>query len=199
MIERRWMILGGIALGVAGCGPQAPAYRDPLVDLAGGKLRAEDVPLDAPVKAGRSVAWTFGSNATPFVDYSDAGARYAASVGASEQTLKKADPTVMIDGGVALLRSRYPNIKLINDLATAARQHIDTTFVLDLRVVWGIWPGDPITADIMLIALDAQQRPLSRMSGHGEVPIRAYVTPDPRPAYDHALLELKGKMDRLLS
>lgn len=199
MIERRWVILGGVAAGLAGCGPAAPAYRDPLVDLAGGKLRAEDVPLDAPVKAGRSVAWTFGSNATGFVDYADAGRRYASSVGTSDATLKQADPLIMIDGSVALLRSRYPNIKLVNDLATAARQHIDTTFVLDLRLVWGIWPGDPITADLMLIALDGQQRPLSRMTGHGEVTIRAYVTPDPRPAYDHALLELKEKMNRLLA
>ena len=51
MIGRRLMIGGGLAgLTLAGCGPAAAPYRDPLADIDGAKLRAEEMPFAVPGK-----------------------------------------------------------------------------------------------------------------------------------------------------
>ena len=198
MIDRRSFVLSSLALAaLAGCGPAAPVYQDPLLGLS--PVKGETVPPDVPIKAGKSVAWTFGANVEKYVDYSDKGEKFAASMGAGQKLLKEGDPQNLVNGGVALLRQHYPQIKPVQDLATAARQHVDTTFVLDIRVVAGIWPGDETTADLLLIAFDGQQKPVSRVSGHGAVKIKPYVTPEVGLCYNMAIQDLKTKADRLLS
>lgn len=192
------VLLGPLCLAVmTGCGPQLPEYRDPLADLS--SARAADAPENAPVKVGSTVAITLGSNVERFLKYYDEGRAYAASVGASKQLLAEGDPQYLVDGAVAVIRRRYPKVRTVEDLASAARQRFATTFVVDIRTKAGMYPGDKTTSDITIIALDAQQKPISRITAHGEVEIRPYVPPQIREANDQALRELSGKAERLLN
>ena len=173
-----------------------PPYQDPLADISG--ARGIDVPADVAVRAGPKVAFTFGSNVERWVKYQDDGAKFAASMGAGKKLLTDGDPQNIIDGGVTILRKRYPRIQLVDDLATAARQRYDTTIVFDVKSTRGILPGSETTSDLMFIVLDAQQRPVSRLTGRGTSVIRAYVTPSAREAPERALAELDAKSERLL-
>ena len=198
MVRRRTFLFGlASLLPLSACGPQAPPYQDPLADISGARIG--DVPVDAPVRAGTTVAYTVGSNVERWLKYVDEGNKYAASVGASQQLLAAGNPQNVINGAVAILRRRYPDIQLVDDLATAARRHIATTFALDIQSKWGALPGSEITSDIAIIAFDAQQHPVSRISGHGVSIVRPYVTPDPLEAPQKAIAELSAKADRLLS
>jgi hypothetical protein len=167
-----------------------------LADLS--TARGVDVPENVPVKAGASVALTLGSNVEKFLKYYDDGRSYAASVGASKELLAEGNPQYLVDGAVAAIRRRYPKIKTVDDLASAARQRIATTFVLDIKTKAGMYPGDQTTVDIIIIALDAQQKPISRITAHGATEIRPYQPPRIREANDLALKELNGKVERLL-
>ena len=183
-------------LSVGGCGPQAPQYVDPLADLSG--ARGDNVPTDVPVKAGASVALTLGSNVERFLKYHDDGRVYAASVGASKDLLEQGNPQYLVDGGVAILKRRYPKIKSFDDLASAAREHVATTFVLDIRTKAGMYPGDETTVDLTIIAFDAHQKPISKITARGATQIKPYAAPRIRDAHDQALAELTKKADRLL-
>lgn len=184
-------------IGLAACGPQAPTYRDPLADLS--NARAEDAPLDAPVVAGQSVAFTFGSNVESFLKYHDDGVKFAASMGAGQKLLSDGDPQVLVDAGVALLRRRYRAIRPVDDLRSAERGRFSTTFVLDIKTKAGIWPGDQTTVDLIVIALDGKMKPTSRLMGHGAITIRPYVAPDMGEANRQAIADLNAKAERLLN
>ena len=181
---------------LAGCGPQAPVYRDTLADLS--KARAADVPLDIPVKAGPTTAFTFGSNVESFLKYHDDSISAVSSF-ASQKILSDANPQVLVDGGVSVLRRRYPAIKAVDDLKAAERAKISTTFVLDILTKHGIWPGDVTTIDIVVIALDGQMMPVSRLNGHGTLTVRPYVAPDVGAANRMAIADLAAKAQRLLN
>ena len=196
MTSRR-LFVAGLAATLAGCGPQAPVYQDALADL--GRTRTDSVPLDVPVTAGPTQAVTFGSNVEAFLKYNDAGIKYAASVGAGQKILAEGNPQVLIDGGIAILRRRYPNLKSVDDLVSAQRQKFATTFVLDVRNKHGIWPGDKTTMDLIVIAFDAQMKPVSRLMGHGEIFIKPYVVPEVGVANQMALADLDAKAQRLLN
>lgn len=189
------VLIGG--LSVAGCGPQAPQYVDPLAELSG--ARGGGVPADIPVKAGATVALTLGSNIERFLKYHDDGIKYAASVGAGKNLLAEANPQYLVDGGVAILKRRYPKIRSFEDLDSAARERIATTFVLDIQTKAGMYPGDETTVDLTIIAFDAQQKPISRISARGATLIKPYAVPRIRDAHDQALSELAKKADRLLN
>jgi hypothetical protein len=197
MVGGRRAILAGFAAMVAGCGPKAPEYQDALADLS--HTRTSDVPLDVPVTAGPTQAVTFGSNVEAFLEYNDKGLKYAASVGASQKLLAEGSPQVLVDGAVGILRRRYPELKAVDDLATARRQKFATTFVVDIRNKAGIWPGDQTTIDLIIIAFDAQMKPVSRLVGHGAVTIKPYVVPEVGLANRQALADLDAKAQRLLS
>lgn len=199
-MKRRVFVAGTLgvgALGMSACGPAAPTYQDPLSDLT--SARASQAPENAPVHAGPTQAVTFGSNVERFIKYHDDGIKFAASMGAGEKILKDGSPQYLIDGGVAILRQRYPAIRPVNDLASAQREHIATTFVLDIQTKAGMFPGDRTTADLILIAVDAQQKPISRIQSQGYYVIRPYVPPDAKIAYDMALADFKTKIDSLCS
>lgn len=186
-----------VMLPLAGCGPQAPQYVDALADL--GATPSANVPADVPVKAGATVALTLGSNIERFLKYHDDGNAYAKSVGASKDLLDQGNPQYLVDGGVAILKRRYPRIRSFDDVASAARERIATTFVLDIRTKAGMYPGDETTVDLTIIALDARQQPISRITGRGATEIKPYAAPRIREAHDRALSELAKKADRLLN
>jgi hypothetical protein len=195
-MKRRLFVAGALAVGAC-AGPQAPTYQDPLADLT--SARASAAPENAPVRAGPTQAVTFGSNVERFIKYHDDGQKFAASMGAGQKLLKDASPQYLIDGGVAIMRQRYPAIRPIDDLATAQRERIATTFVLDIQTKAGTFPGTRTTADIILIAVDAQQKPISRIQSQGYYVIQAYTPPDAKLAYDMALADFKAKVDSLCS
>lgn len=194
--SRRAFVVGAAAT-LAGCGPQVPTYQDPLADLT--TARGAAVPENAPVSAGPTQALTFGSNVERFIKYHDDGTKFAASMGAGQKMLADASPQYLVDGGVAILRQRYPQLKPVNDLATAARERIATTFVLDIQTKAGTLPGTQSTVDIIVIAVDAQQKPISRIRGHGFIVIPGFVAPDLKVANDMALADLRSKVDQLYS
>ena len=163
------------------------------------KARGADVPVDRPVVAGPTVALTLGSNVERWLKYQDDGAKFAASMGTSKRLLIEGNPQNVVNGGVAILRRRYPQIKTVDDLATAQLQHFATTFVFDIQSKWGMMPGSETTCDISIIALDAQQNPISRLVGHGVSVIRPYVEPNALEAPNNALLDLNAKANRLLN
>ena len=199
-MKRRLFTVGALAFGTSGlaaCGPQAPTYQDPLADLT--SAGSAPVPENAPVHAGTTQAVTFGSNVERFIKYHDDGLKFAASVGAGKQTLADASPQYLVDGGVAILRQRYPALRPITDLATARRDGIATTFVLDIQTKFGTLPGTQTTCDISVIAFDAQQKPISRIVSHGFITIPGFVVPDTKKAFDMALADLKAKVDSLYS
>jgi hypothetical protein len=196
---QRASVLGALVMAaemLAGCGPQAPAYRDSLADLS--TARGVDVPIDMAVTAGPRPAFTFGSNIDAFLKYHDDGVKFAATMGASKQLLADGDPQLLVDGGVSILRRHYPDIKPVEDLKSAARESFSTTFVLDIRTKAGIWPGDETTIDLMIIALDAQMKPVSRLMGHGATTIRPYQPPNVGEANRQAIADLDAKAARLL-
>ncbi len=153
---------------------------------------------DAPFRAGSTVGLTFGSNVERYLKHQDDGRKYAASVGASQQLLSGNDPQYLVDRSVAILRRRYPKLKAVDDLATAERQRFSTTFVLDIQIKHGLYPGDNTVVEIVIIALDAQQKPVSRLVGRGSITIRPYVEPNAREAMDEALLSLNAKAETFL-
>ena len=194
--SRRAFVVGAMA-SLAGCGPQAPQYQDALADIA--RTRTDDVPLDVPVRAGPTQAVTFGSNVEAYLKYHEEGVKYAASVGAGQKLLAESHPQVLVDGGISILRRRYPNLKSVDDLASAKRQGFATTFVLDIRTKAGILPGSQTTVDLIIIAFDAQLKPISRIVGHGAITIQPYVVPDVGAANRQALGELDAKAQHLLN
>lgn len=196
MFARRGFLFGSLVL-LAGCGPQAPTYQDPLADIS--RARGADVAIDRPVQAGPTTAVTFGSNVERWLKYYDEGNKYAASVGVGPKLLADANPQNIVNGAVAVLRRRYPNIKAVNDLASAAREGIATTFVIDLASKWGMYPGAETTCDITIIAVDTRQQPISRIQAHGVMIIQPFVTPNPLEAPQKALADLDAKAQRLLN
>jgi len=196
MLSPRSIIIW-LAFVLCSCGPQLPEYRDPLADLT--TARGVDVPEDAPVKAAPPMALTLGSNVEAFLKYNDEGRAYAASVGAGQKLLAEADPQYLVRGAVAVVKLRYPKIVSVDDLASAARQRFGTTFVIDIKNKAGMFPGDKTTVEITVIALDAAQKPISRITGRGAVEIKPYVVPEIRVANDEALRDLTAKVERLLN
>ncbi|MCA0303602.1 MAG: hypothetical protein LCH95_14455 [Proteobacteria bacterium] len=187
----------GVVGGVAACGPTAPEYRDPLADLTSAQGAA--VPENVPVRAGATVGLTTSNNVEQFLKYSQDGVKFAASMGASQALLKDGDPQYVVNTSIAIVRERYPQLQPVPDLATAQARHFDTTFVLDLRTKAGTMPGTRTTCDIILIAFDAQMRPISRIASHGYWTIPGYQTPDPKAAYNMALADFRSKAAQLLS
>jgi len=186
-----------LCLSIGGCGPQPPQYRDPLADLS--SARGVTVPENVAVQAGPTVALTFGSNVERFLKYQDDGNAYAASLGFGKKLLDQGNPQHLVDGTVEILRRRYPRIKTVDDLASAASQRVATTFVIDIQTKAGMYPGDHTTVDLVVIAFNAEQKPTSRIAARGATQIRPYESPRIREAHDQALTDLSGKADRLLN
>ncbi|CAN5922502.1 hypothetical protein BH11PSE3_BH11PSE3_28530 [soil metagenome] len=194
-MKRRMLLAATLAVGA--CGPQTPAYQDPLADLT--SVKGAAVPENAPVQAGPTQAMTFGSNVERYIKFHDDGIKFAASMGAGPKVLKDSSPQYLIDGGTSILRQRYPAIRPVDDLATAQRERIATTFVLDIKTTFGTVPGTKNTCEITLIAFNAQQQPISRIVSRGEITIPGFVVPDVKAAYDMALTNFKAKVDSLCS
>jgi hypothetical protein len=198
MVVRRpfWICLLAL-LAASGCGPQLPEYSDPLAEIS--KARGVSVPEDIAVKAGAAVAMTLGANVDRFLKYHDDGKAYAASVGASKKVLDESDPQYLLSGAVSILKRRYPKLRDFDDLASAGRARMSTTFVIDIQTKAGMYPGDYTTVDLVVIAFNDQQKPISRLSARGATAIRPYEPPRIREAHDQALAELSKKADRLLN
>lgn len=184
-------LVAALATGLAACGPTAPQYQDAVADLSAGQ--STDAPLDAPVKAGAVPVVTLGSNVEAFLKYNDDGRKYAASVGAGEKLLNEADPQVLVDGGISVLRRIYPSLKAVENLAAAKKQKATTTFVLDIRNKAGMFPGDQTTVDLSIVAFDAGMKPVSRVVGRGAVTIKPYVVPEIGLANRQALEALDAR------
>jgi hypothetical protein len=108
------------------------------------------------------------------------------------------DPQYIITGAISILRQRYPQLQPVDDLATAAQRKFATTIVLDFTLRPGSMSGKQTTANLVAIAFDARQQPLSRIETSGTTTIGypAYTT-RLREASDIALAAFKEKVDSL--
>ena len=192
--------LAGIVVIVAlvtGCLQTAPQYGDALADLRS----APSAGAAAPFKAGSSVAVVLGSNVDKSLGYNEDAEKAFRSMPAplvNNTALKDADQQYAITSAIGILRRKYPNIVALDDLATASRRKIATTFVVDLKSVYGRLSGDTTVAHLEIIVLDQRQKQVSRLDAEGQaiIPYPAW-TVGYHEAVDKALSVLQAKFDSL--
>ena len=105
----------------------------------------------------------------------------------------------MVDGAVNVLRRRYPNAVLIDDLASAKQRGFRTTFVVDIQSHHLQTAFDTNHVSLTYIVMDADQKPLSRFTGEG-VSHTTYGSMDAhfRDAVAMAVSNLDAKATQLL-
>lgn len=198
MATRRSFVIGG-ALALAGCGGPPPDYVDPLKDLH--TLRASSAPLDTPAKVGSPVALVPGSNMERLLQYNDAAAKGVQSMLlVNTAALEDGNVQYLITGATVALRRRWPDLVLVDDLATAASRKFTNTIVLDIAVVLGSHTGQDTTASVTAILFDARETPLSRVEASGTTTVGfPAVTPRFKEASNIALQGFQDKLSRYWS
>jgi hypothetical protein len=195
---RRALLLGLSALLLGACAGPPPQYQDALTGLH--NLPGAAAPLDVPVTAGPTVALVVGANIEKVLQQKADGDKILKSFGPLTNTMQVADsdPQYIITGAISILRQRYPQLQPVDDLATAAQRKFATTIVLDFTLRPGSMSGKQTTANLVAIAFDARQQPLSRIETSGTTTIGypAYTT-RLREASDIALAAFKEKVDSL--
>jgi hypothetical protein len=186
-------------VALAGCSYD-PHYQDPLAKLT--NVPAASVPLDVPVRVEQPVALVPSENSAAIIQAAHEAAEALAPWRGiiSDHIWAEGDPQYMLNAAVAVLRRRYPQIVLLDDLATARQRGMRTAFVLDIQVHHLTSAFDTNTVDILLIALDANQRPVSRFVGHGTSSTN-YGSMDPHfdQAVVRAVQDFDAKAGQLLN
>lgn len=200
--SRRSFLMVAPAATLTACNTDlAPVtYVDPLADLHT-RLGAT-APLDAPAKAGPTVALVYGSNIERLLQHKEDADKILKQFGPLTNTsaMSDIDPQPLITGGIAVLRVKYPGIKPLDDLAAARAQRFSTTIVLDFRQVLGKTVGHRTTASLYAVFLDARLVPISRIEVTGEGIMGAIGwTYKFREASDKAVLMFKEKVDQYWS
>ncbi len=136
-----------------------PNYGDPLQRLH--RIGAAGIPLDRPVAAGPKVALVAGDNVALTLSYLDLTRNLLANSRAPGAEL---DPAYMVKSTISILRRRYPRLELHRDLRSAQAGGADTTLIFDIRALAAQAGGQANSAEIDVIALDRNMRPLSRLS-----------------------------------
>jgi hypothetical protein len=195
MIPRRVLLLAPLALA-AGCDTAPPFYIDPgarLADVPGG-----DAPLDKPAHVAPPVALV-ASAPTRRLLRSSEPPRVATGAAPGLNTViavaADADPQYFVSAAMGVLRKRWPDLVLVDDLPAAREGKFQTTLVLDLRAYQPA-SADTDHADITLVVMDATQKPLSRILAQGTSnTFSAHF----RDAVDAAAQQLEQKISQLLN
>jgi len=199
--RRGLRVAGALAfpLVLAGCiTPDPPKYDDALAGLS------SSVAANAPVGARASVrgpaALVVSENTEKMLESHETVEKgLRAQLLVNESAAQSRDPTHLVNKIVALVKTRVPNIELVDDLATASRRGKKSTIVVDLRSELGKLSGQRTNVAVTLVFMDERQRPVSRITGQGSAVI-------PYPAFsfgfqeaaDQALQDLAAKMDAVL-
>jgi hypothetical protein len=194
MIPRRLLLLAPLVLA-AGCDTAPRAYTDPtsgLVDVPGG-----DAPLDKPVQVEPPVALvaSAGSKKLLRAPAPPAAAASGTAPGVRVAAATAVDPQYFVATAVGVLKRRWPDLALVDDLPAAREGKFKTTLVLDLRAYRPTTESDTNRADITLVVMDATQKPLSRILAQGTG--NAFDA-RLRDAIDAAAEQLQQKIDKLL-
>lgn len=176
-----------------------PPYKDALVGLY--QAPAESVPEDVPVRVVGPVGFVVSENAELYLEYikTNLAKRDRQIFGGNRWADADIDPEFLVERAVALFKSRYPDMEMLDDLNAARRAGKKTTIILDVRVAAGKFSGHTTAVDLTALLFDSDLRPVSRVVGRG----RAVM---PWPATDYrvqqaaakALQELNAKLNAVL-
>ena len=196
---RRLLLVLVATASLAGCLPPPPAYKDPLSGIM--PIAASAVPQNAPVKVEQPAALIVSDNTEAFLQYathSDQINKSAAFLVADNDALNDLDPRPVVSKVTALLKARYPQIELVDDMNAAQHANKRTVFVVDIKAVIGQIAGDATKVDITLLVFDPQRRAVSKIGGHGEVvmPFPATESLHFQEASAQALRQLDQTMTR---
>jgi len=136
-----------------------PNYGDPLQRLH--RIGAAGIPADQPILAGPKIALVAGDNVAITLSYLDLTRNLLAN---SRAPGADVDPAYVVKSTVNILRRHYPQLELHRDLRSAQLGRADTTLVFDIRAIAAQAGGQSNSAEIDVIALDRDMRPLSRFS-----------------------------------
>jgi len=187
--------------GLAGCGsfPPPVQYKDPLSGIMPVSTTAFTV--DALVRVEQPAGLIVSDNTESYLQFEKGGDTAAHNYGpmTNDVAVRDMNPKSFVDRIIYLLRSRYPNIELIDDMNAAARLGKKTVFVIDVQPVYGRYSGQTTKFDLAVFVFDSQRHPISKITGYGEAVI-------PYPATDfrvkesssQALQELDRKMSQYL-
>jgi CO dehydrogenase/acetyl-CoA synthase delta subunit len=139
--------------------------------------------------------WARTSNASPNTRTTATPSRLVSA----KESLDGNSPKDLVAGTVDIIKRRYPGAAYVQSLAAAQRDGASTTLVVDIQTKAAMYPGDHSTVELVIIAFDAAQNPVSRITARASIQIKPYVPPNIRQAYDQALGELSRKADRLLN
>lgn len=194
IIPRRLLLAAPLML-VAGCDATPPAYSDPaagLADVPGG-----DAPLDKAVHVEAPVALVASAGSKRLLRSAQPPVTAAAGTapGVRVAAAAEADPQYFVATAMNVLKNRYPDLTLVDDLPAAREAKVKTTLVLDLRSYRPTASSETNHADITLVVMDATQKPLSRILAQGTS--NAFDA-RLRDAMDAAAGQLQQKIEKLL-
>lgn len=192
-------VITATLLALASCNYDLP-YQDPLAKLT--NVPAASVPLDVPVRVEQPVALVPSENSAATIqatqEWMETHPLTQALV--PTQIWAEGDPQTMLNAVVAVLRRHYPKLVLVEDLATARQRGMRTTLVLDIQVHHLVTAFDTNSVTILLIAMDATQRPVSRLVARGTSGTN-YGSMDPHfdQAVIRAVQDFDAKVGQLLN
>ena len=200
-MNRRTLLLGGLASTLAGCAnpnPPMPALVDAFQGIY--KANAASVPADVPVTLAQPVGLITSENVERYIGaVRDTNEYWGQRVPASlTNTVAMADNDPMYFAGrlLAMLKGHFPSISKVHDFRDAAAKGKKGVILVDIILKPGEPFGDRTTrVDIDAYFFDMKMDPVSKLRGHGEnyVP---YASMDGRiqKSIDAALAQLDGKI-----
>jgi hypothetical protein len=109
--------------------------------------------------------------------------------------LEDLDPVYMHARLLAVLKSRYPNVRLVPTVAASVRAGNSLTVETDVRTALGKFSGQTTTVTINLVMKDAKGRTVGKVSGQGRetlgYPAMTYKLQE---AADGALAQVAAKL-----
>jgi hypothetical protein len=194
---RRLLVILLLTAGLAGCLPPPPLYKDPLAGIM--PVSPAVFPIDAPVTVEQPAGLIVSDNTELYLQYYIASDKAInGNFGSPDDDIHRdMNPKFVVDRITYLLRSRYPNIELIDDMNAADRLRKKTIFVVDVQATFKQIAGQTTMFDFTVFAFDTQRRPVSKITGHGEaiVPLQTVAQNiGVQAAANQALQELDHKI-----
>ena len=146
-------------LGVTGCIPPPPQYKDPLVGIV--PISASAVPPNATVTIQQPAALIVSDNTEAYLEYQKSSNQVIQAMnvaGANNGIIRDMDPKSLIDGVISRLRKRYPQIALVDDMNAAASTQKKTVFVVDVQAAMGQIGGEITSVDLQVLTFDADRK-----------------------------------------
>lgn len=192
-------LFAGAAL--ASCaGVPPPQYQDPLAGLLNQSSAA--VPVDAQVKLQQPMVVVLSSNFETYLQYAQKVDKSLKSYGAltNSSAVADVDPKALGASVVAMIKARFADARLVDDLNDALKAGAKSVCVVDLQIFLGARSGDATRVEISTIFLDGQMRPVSKVTGRGAgtIPYPAW-TLALQPAIAASLRDIDAKLGALLA